>query len=84
MDVYTYIYIYIYTCVVAKIAPIGTRTRKVSLESGALPACPFPATDCMSCSVFKFICALRSLYSALKSIPLHMYNEMLANFWREF
>ena len=26
-------------------------------------------TDCMSCSVF--ICALRSLYSALKSIPLH-------------
>ena len=28
-------------------------------------------TDCMLCGVF--ICALRSLYSALKSIPLH-YN----------
>ena len=28
-------------------------------------------TDCISCGVF--ICALRSLYSALKSIPLHMY-----------
>ena len=27
-------------------------------------------TDCMLCSVF--ICALRSLYSALKSIPLHI------------
>ena len=27
-------------------------------------------TDFMSCSVF--ICALRSLYSALKSIPLHV------------
>ena len=26
-----------------KIAPIGTRTRIISLESGALPACPFPA-----------------------------------------
>ena len=29
-------------------------------------------TNCMSCSVF--ICALRSLYSALKSIPLQQYN----------
>ena len=29
-------------------------------------------TDCMSCSVF--ICALRSLYSALKSIPLHYHT----------
>ena len=33
-------------------------------------------TDCMSCSVF--ICALRSLYSALKSIPLQYY-EIISN-----
>ena len=55
-------------------SPIGTRTRNRirTLESGALPACPFPARTLiiyLSCSVF--ICALRSLYSALKSIPLH-------------
>ena len=45
---------------------LGTFT----LESGALPACPFPGRDIdfMSCSVF--ICALRLLYSALNSIPL--------------
>ena len=36
-------------------------------------------TDCMSCSVL--ICALRSLYSALKSIPLHKYINWFLIFY---
>ena len=39
-------------------------------------------TDCMSCSVF--ICALRSLYSALKSIPLQYLDTILRYFTRYF
>ena len=35
-------------------------------------------TDCMSCSVF--ICALRSLYSALKSITLHYWIAIMCKF----
>ena len=39
------------------------------VRSSAGLSIPGRDTDCMSCSVF--ICALRSLYSALKSNPLH-------------
>ena len=54
--------------------PSGLELRIVSLESGALPACPFPGRDIyyMLCSVF--ICALRSLYSALNVIPLQCHS----------
>ena len=39
-----------------KIAPIGTRTRIVSLKSGALPACPFPAGTLIVCrAVYLFV-----------------------------
>ena len=37
-------------------APIETRTRIVSLESGALPACPFPAgTLIICCAVYEYL-----------------------------
>ena len=36
-------------CKQVKIAPIGTRTRIFSLESGALQACPFPAGTLIVC-----------------------------------
>ena len=39
-----------------KIASIGTRTRFVSLESGALPACPFPTGTLIVCrAVYLFV-----------------------------
>ena len=42
-------YLYFVHTIVVKIAPIGTRTRIVILESGALPACPFPAGTLIIC-----------------------------------
>ena len=56
-------------------APIGTQTLNCFSRVRRAAGLPIPGrdTDCMSCSVF--ICALRSLYSVLKSIPLqYIYN----------
>ena len=66
-----------------KIAPIGTRTRNCFslVRRSAGLSIPGRDTDFMSCSVF--ICALRSLYRALKSIPLHILYLKLAEGPRE-
>ena len=65
-----------FTSVIVKMAPIGTQTpncfSRVRRSAGL--SIPGRDTDCLSCSVF--ICALRSLYSALKSIPLHIIVRM--------
>ena len=61
-----------YNNVVVKIAPIGTRTRNCFSRVRRSAGLSNPGRDTyeyyMSCSVF--ICALRSLYSALNVIPL--------------
>ena len=60
------------TCVVVKISFIGTRTRNFHSRVRHFAGLSIPGRDIdfMSCSVF--ICAMRSLYRALNSIPLHM------------
>ena len=68
-----------------KIAPIGTRTRichsRVRRSAGL--SISGRDTDCMSCSVF--ICALRSLYSAHKSIPLQkLYLKFTMHLYKVF
>ena len=69
-----------YVCMLlwrVKIAPFGTRTRNCFslVRRSAGLSIPGGDPDCMSCSVF--ICALRSLYSALISIPLHSFDRWL-------
>ena len=62
-----------------KIAPIGTLTRIFSLESGALPACPFPAGTLIVCrAVYLFVhCAHFIALSNpfhYKDISLHCFK----------
>ena len=63
------------TIVVVKMAPIGTLTRNCFSRVRRSAGLSIPGRDTfyMSCSVF--VCALRSLYSALNVIPLH-YTRM--------
>ena len=58
--------------VALKMAPIGTRTRNCLSRIRRSAGLSIPGRDTyyMSCSVFNF--ALRSLYSALNVIPLHI------------
>ena len=66
--------------VVGTIAPIETRTRNClsQVRRSAGLSIPGLDTDYMSCSVF--ICALRSLYSALNVIPLQFYGSVLHSY----
>ena len=57
-------------------APIGTRNPIVSLESGALPACPFPAgTLIVCCAVFVFV---HCDHFIMLSNPFH-YTILIVN-----
>ena len=58
------------------IAPFGTRTRICHSRVRCFAGLSIPGRDIdfLSCSVF--ICALRSVYSALNSIPLVHYTRI--------
>ena len=61
------------TSVVAKIAPIGTRTQIVSFESGVVPACPFPAGTIIVCrAVYLFVYCAHFRALPLSFISLEM------------
>ena len=60
------------TSVVVKIAPIGTRTRICHSRVRRSAGLSIPGQDIYFMSYSVFTCALRSLYSALNSIPLHI------------
>ena len=62
-------------------APIGTRTQIVFLESGALPACPFPAGTliirvCRAVYEYLFVHYAHIILVAL-SVPFHYICLMI-------
>ena len=66
-----------------KIAPIGTRTRIVSFESGALPASPFPAGTLIVCrAVYLFVhCAhFITLSNPFHYTCMYLYTCVLCNY----
>ena len=63
--------------VVVKIAFIGTRTQIVTLESGALPACLFPAWTLISCRA-AYIRTRRTVsVHCAHCIPLHISIQVI-------
>ena len=59
-----------FACEVEKLRLSGLELRFFTLESGALPACPFTAETLISCRALTAVYFYMLIYSALNSITL--------------